>query len=225
MKTLSSQKIFFFIVILTTILVSCSFPNQKPSTITPPPQPSKTPTITFSPTITLTSTPENHIIATPISSPLERVTKKPFGIKVSPGNSPVSPERFSGYHTGVDFEILPGEENIDVPIFAICTGSLLVKKQANGYGGMMVQQCTIGNQDVTVVYGHLKLASIEAAVGQKISAGEKIGILGKGYSSETDGERKHLHLGIHKGTAINTRGYISNPGELVNWIDVLEYLK
>jgi hypothetical protein len=58
----------------------------------------------------------------PISSAAKRITKKPFGLKVSPTDSPVKPERFSGYHTGTDFEILPGEENKDVPIYAICNG-------------------------------------------------------------------------------------------------------
>ena len=160
----------------------------------------------------------------PISSALERVTKKPFGIKVSPGNSPISPERFSGYHTGVDFEILPGEENIDVPIFAICSGQLVLKKQATGYGGIAVQSCQIDNQDVTIIYGHLRLSSIEAKIGDNLSAGEKIAVLGTGYSSETDGERKHLHLAIHKGTNIDLRGYVQTPTELDGWIDILKYL-
>ncbi|NTU99252.1 hypothetical protein HGA64_04600 [Candidatus Falkowbacteria bacterium] len=44
------------------------------------------------------------VFVPPISDALSRVTKKPFGIKVSPKNSSVSPERFTGYHTGVDFE-------------------------------------------------------------------------------------------------------------------------
>ena len=38
----------------------------------------------------------------PIGQTEERITKKPFGIKISPENSPISPERFSGYHTGID---------------------------------------------------------------------------------------------------------------------------
>jgi len=120
------------------------------------------------------------LLLSPISSALERVTKKPFGIKISPTNSPVSPERFTGYHTGVDFEILPGEENIDVPISAICTGPLLIKRWANGYGGMVVQKCQLEGQDITVVYGHLKIDSVIIKVNDTITAGEQIGILGKG---------------------------------------------
>lgn len=32
--------------------------------------------------------------------------------------------------------------------------------------------------------------------------------LGNGYSSDTDGERKHLHLGIHLGEVVDIRGYV-----------------
>lgn len=160
----------------------------------------------------------------PISRWDSRVTKKPFGIYVTPNDSPVSPERFKGYHTGVDFETFSDEQNAEVPINAICSGQLLVKEYASGYGGLTVQACNFEGP-ITVIYGHLKLSSISVKVGEQIAAGEKIGILGKGYSVETDGERKHLHLGIHKGSAVNILGYVQNPAELANWLDILNYLK
>ena len=161
----------------------------------------------------------------PLSEALNRVTKKPFGIHISPGNSPVNPERFTGYHTGADFEIFLGEENKDVSVFAICSGKLQVKEFGRGYGGTLVQACDINNQPVTVVYGHLKLTSVKAAVGNRLNAGDVLGILGKGYTLETDYERKHLHLGIHKGSGIDTRGYVATTSELNNWIDPLSVLK
>ncbi|HTX86626.1 MAG TPA: M23 family metallopeptidase [Candidatus Nanoarchaeia archaeon] len=165
------------------------------------------------------------LIAEPIADALARITKKPFGIYVSPGHSPVNPERFTGYHTGVDFEAFASEASSAVPVYAICAGTLAIKETARGYGGMAVERCRIGGQNVTVVYGHLKLTSITAKVGEKLSAGEELAILGKGYSAETDGERKHLHLGIHKGTTINTSGYVSAAAQLSGWIDVVQYLK
>jgi hypothetical protein len=165
------------------------------------------------------------LIAEPIANALARITKKPFGIHVSPGHSPVSPERFTGYHTGVDFEAFASETDAIVPVYAICTGTLAIKETARGYGGMAVERCQIGGQDMTVVYGHLKLTSIGAKVGEKLSGGEQLAILGKGYSAETDGERKHLHLGIHKGTIINTSGYVGSAAQLSGWIDVVQYLK
>jgi murein DD-endopeptidase MepM/ murein hydrolase activator NlpD len=161
-------------------------------------------------------------IAEPIKDAKTRVTKKPFGLKVSPTNSPVKPEKFSGYHTGVDFETTAAEKNSAVPVYAFCDGSLLVKKWASGYGGVAVEKCRLNGQDVTVVYGHLKLSSISAKIGAKLMAGGQIAILGKGYSVETDGERKHLHLGVHKGTAINILGYVNNKAALKDWLDALK---
>ncbi len=124
----------------------------------------------------------------------------------------------------MDFETFPAEQNIDVPIYAVCTGKVLMKKVTTGYGGVLVQACTLNNQPVTIIYGHLKFASITATTGETLTAGRQIAILGKGYSTETDGERKHLHLGIHKGTGISILGYVSNASKLSDWIDAQKYL-
>lgn len=161
----------------------------------------------------------------PISNAKSRITKKPFGIKISPKNSPVKPERFSGYHTGVDFETLPKEQNIDIPIYAICNGTLIYKNWVSGYGGVAIEKCLLNKQYITVLYGHLKYSSISNKVGQKILQGNKIAILGKGYSKETDGERKHLHLGIHKSPKIYLQGYVGTKKELQSWLDLSQYLK
>lgn len=158
----------------------------------------------------------------PLSDASNRVTKKPFGIYVAPGNSPVSPEKFRGFHTGTDFETFPEEANSPVEVQAVCSGKVLTKEYANGYGGVMVESCQLDNQPITVVYGHLKLASITS--NKELQAGDSIGLLGNGYSAETSGERKHLHLGFHKGTAINIRGYVSSRKELSNWIDPCLYV-
>lgn len=159
------------------------------------------------------------VFTMPIDHAAQRVTKKPFGIYVTPGHSPVSPERFHGYHTGVDFEIFPNETTTPVVIKTICAGKLLEKAQARGYGGMVIQACTYNKQPITVVYGHLNIKSVTSTVGKPLAQGAVLGVLGKGYSTQTDGERKHLHLGIHKGKYIDTRGYVQNKSELKNWID------
>ncbi len=164
-------------------------------------------------------------ISLPMDNALERVTKKSFGIKISPQDSPIMPEKFSGYHTGVDFEVLSAEENSKITIKAICDGKLLLKRQASGYGGVMVQSCQLNGQAITVVYGHLSLASVSLAIGDSIKAGQTIALLGKGFSQETDGERKHLHLSIHLGSGINIRGYVDQVGELQSWLDPLTLLQ
>lgn len=155
----------------------------------------------------------------PLDRAKERVTKKYFGLFITPQTSPVQPEHFTGFHTGTDFEIFSGEENIDVAVKAVCGGKLLTKKAATGYGGVMVESCELNGESITVVYGHMKLTSITYNAGDTISAGDTLGILGVAYSAETGGERKHLHLGFHKGTSINILGYVQSQAELSGWLD------
>jgi len=167
----------------------------------------------------------NAAFSLPISVALTRVTKKPFGLYVSPQNSPVSPEHFTGYHTGVDFETTPAEQNSDIAVYAICDGPLILKKIATGYGGVAVQACTINKEAVTIIYGHLRLASVTALLNKSLSKGEQIGFLGKPYSTETAGERKHLHLGIHRGATVNLLGYVPAKSKLNGWLDFMSLIK
>lgn len=169
-----------------------------------------------------TSTP---IFSAPISRATERVTKKFFGTYVAPGHSPVSPERFRGYHTGVDFETFSNEKNSAVAVSAICTGKIVRRDVISGYGGAVVQACTLNGEPITVVYGHLSIKSVTSTVGQVLKQGTTFAVLGKGYSAETSGERKHLHLSVHKGKIMDVRGYVLKKSELKNWMDFLQYLK
>lgn len=160
----------------------------------------------------------------PLDRPKERVTKKNFGMYITPRNSSVQPERFSGYHTGVDFETFPEELSADVPVRAVCSGKLKLKKYVSGYGGVVVEQCLLDNEPITVIYGHLKLSSITINIEDDIKIGDTLGILGVAYSAETDGERKHLHLGFHRGSAINIKGYTTNSSALLQWLDPCLYV-
>lgn len=90
---------------------------------------------------------------------------------------------------------------------------------------MLIQGCRLDNQEVTVLYGHLALLSIKLNAGTTLSAGERIGNLRQGYSHDTDGERKHLHLAIHKGAYADYRGYVQKFSELSGWIDYLSLVK
>jgi Peptidase family M23 len=160
------------------------------------------------------------LVAEPIINAKARITKKPFGIYITPVNSPVQPERFSGYHTGTDFEITNQELTQNIGIFAVCDGKLLIRQWVSGYGGVIVQSCLIKEEAVTVLYGHLNISESDTLVaGNNVKAGEPLSILGTPYSHDTDGERKHLHLAIHKGIAIDYRGYVQNETELSNWVD------
>ncbi|MBU1074534.1 M23 family metallopeptidase [Patescibacteria group bacterium] len=160
----------------------------------------------------------------PIDRPSDRITKKPFGIKITPQNSPIQPERFFGYHTGSDYEIFEDELEKDLEVRAICAGKLRQKTTATGYGGVIIHDCELENQIVTVVYGHLKLTSVNIEVGLTVGIGDVIGLLGDNESEETDGERKHLHLSIHRGKEVNIKGYVQNESELDSWIDPISII-
>lgn len=173
----------------------------------------------------LAATTSSAILVDPLPNTRARITKKYFSTFVTPKNSPVKPESFRGYHTGVDLETTADEANIDVPVSAACTGAIHVERWASGYGGVVVQACSISGKAVTVIYGHLRLASVKYKVGQSIKQGQAFAVLGTGYSHETDGERKHLHFAIHRGTSINLLGYVQHKISLANWLDPLELMK
>jgi len=154
-----------------------------------------------------------------------KMKKKPFGMKINPATSPIQPERFSGFHTGTDFEVFPEELNKEIEVFAICNGQILRKNRVSGYGGVIIQQCSINNSPTTVLYGHLSISKSSANVGDEARKGEKIAVLGDDKSSDTDGERKHLHLGMHKGQNVSLKGYVSTEKELDQWISAENYLE
>lgn len=167
-----------------------------------------------------------HNDAESFSMPLLRLgareVRKAFGRFVTPENSPVSPEFFAGYHTGIDYEILPGEEGQEVRVFALCGGRLRQARAASGYGGVAVQECLLGDEPATVIYGHLAANRFAAPIGSYLAPGDAIGVLG-GAGAEAGGGRKHLHLGIHRGASIDIRGYVQSESELSAWLDPNPY--
>lgn len=104
-------------------------------------------------------------------------------------------------------------------VYAVNSGTVKYVGQVGGYGGVLIYETTIDNSTVTILYGHIRLSSAEKNAGDMISKGEKLAVLGLPNSSETDGERKHLHFGIHKGSQIVYLGYVQNQVELSNWFN------
>jgi hypothetical protein len=168
---------------------------------------------------------ERGIENIPLDNAKKRITKKPFGIYITTENSPVQPERFSGYHTGTDFEIFSHERTLPISVFALCDGKILEKRFISGYGGLIVQSCSLKNEPVTILYGHLSLTKSPKKPGDFIKKGEEVGILGEEISNETDGERKHLHLSIYRGSSIDYRGYVAKKSDLSQWINPEEVLE
>ncbi len=163
-----------------------------------------------------------YIYSQPTKGFKNRVTKKPFGIYVSPGHSPVSPERFTGYHTGADAEYgKTGDE--DIPVSAITAGKVIAAEYVDGYGGAVAVRSKINGKERVVIYGHLDPNRLPS-VGRQLSRGEQFAYLGKGYSHQTDGERKQLHLGILKGDSLNWKGYVQHKSQLSGWLDPMKVL-
>lgn len=205
--------IIFVLLVIFTIGITISL--RKP--IKPVPK-----EIIPTPTIATTPTPiAKTLFAEPIAEFRERITKKFFGTYITPANSPITPERFTGYHTGVDVEYT--DITSDVPVFAIADGAIITSEYASGYGGVMVIKHAISGKTLYAVYGHLRPSSM-LKVGTKVIQGEQIAVLGTGYSQETDRERRHLHFGISKTNTI--LGYVASKSELeANWIDPLSFYK
>ncbi|MDD3887874.1 MAG: M23 family metallopeptidase [Patescibacteria group bacterium] len=162
---------------------------------------------------------------TPIQNFTTNQTKKTFGQFITAQNSPVQPERFYGFHTGVDIEINSDQINQDVPVLAVEDSEVVYLGFVAGYGGVIILQGQIDNQPATFLYGHIKLSSVSLSVGDQVARGQQIAVLGNEYSDETDGERKHLHFAIHKGSSIELRGYVSNQSELDSWYNPNEIIK
>lgn len=178
------------------------------------------------PKIVLTPSPTTQ--ASPSKSPInlalptgqfkERITKKPFGIYITPPDSPVQPERFTGYHTGVDVEYQ--DVTADVPVYAIADGTVTAARTVSGYGGVIVIEFSLEGKKHTALYGHIRPSSLPK-IGQAVSKGEQIGVLGTGYSAETDGERRHLHFAVLSDNRLDYKGYVQEKLELSGWLDPL----
>ncbi len=164
-------------------------------------------------------------VTVPIANFFNRITKKPFGIYITPKTSPVQPERFTGYHAAADAEATgPDEKDIDVPVYSIADGTVLAVRYVSGYGGVVLIKYVIAKETVIGLFGHIRLSSVTLKVGNRVSKGQQIAVLGTGYSTETDGERKHLHFAVIKGSTITYRGYVQTKAELSAWYDPVVWL-
>jgi murein DD-endopeptidase MepM/ murein hydrolase activator NlpD len=187
-----------------------------------PTVPAKSNLVTKQPASTPAPTPAPQpSVVQPTDGFLARVTKKPFGIYLTPQNSPVQPERFTGYHTGTDAEY--GDIAADVPVNSIADGTVTLAQWVSGYGGVEVIRTDLPIGQKLVLYGHLRPSSL-LAVGTQVTKGQQIAVLGTAYSNETDGERRHLHLAVLVG-GLDLRGYVQSKSELSGWVDPVTLFK
>lgn len=149
----------------------------------------------------------------PIAEYANRRTVNAFG-----ENSQVT---LDGYHVGDDLEYTDTKE--EVPVFAIADGVVRRNDWVKGYGGVIVMVHAIEGKTFTAIYGHLDLASSSLHAGDKISKGDRIAYLGEGGTTETDGERKHLHFALYEGEDVRIQGYEPTRGELEKWINPYDF--
>lgn len=165
------------------------------------------------------------MLVMPLKNFYARVTKKPFGIQITPETSPVQPEKFHGYHTGVDAEVSQDEGTKDVPVYAIADGTVTLVSYLRGYGGVVMIRHMVDGETVTALYGHVRQSSVAFSAGDTVHAGDRIALLGSGYTPETQNERKHLHFGLLKGASKDTRGYVNGERGLGPWLDAVLWLQ
>ena len=211
------------ILILAIILLALSsifvfFKNKKDMLTSPTTSLVASITPIISPSIEVTQTKQISAFVEPVRDYKSRVTKKPFGIYVTPSNSPIQPERFTGYHTGADAEYQ--DVASDVPVYAISDCQIVLSETASGYGGVFMISFDLNGTTHTALYGHIRPSSLPK-VGAQYKKGDQLGLLGTGYSTETDGERRHLHFAILSGQQLNIKGYVQSQAELAGWIDPL----
>jgi murein DD-endopeptidase MepM/ murein hydrolase activator NlpD len=205
------KKLLFTIILLTQVGCTQSVVNQpQPNSVLPQTNQTINTDVKIVPMKQLD-------FVLPIDNFISGQTKKKFGQYITPATSPVQPEKFTGYHTGVDIEV-PQDET-DVPVFALADGNVLFVGRVNGYGGVIIMQFIYQDQSYTALYGHIRLSSSSLKQGDQVMRGQQLAVLGSPNSAETDGERKHLHFAIHQGTALEYRGYVQKPAELSNWLD------
>jgi murein DD-endopeptidase MepM/ murein hydrolase activator NlpD len=195
----------------TRVTAPAPVPTQaytKPALVSPPPEETPTPT----------ATPVSEF-APPVNDFKARSTKKLFGTYVTPQDSPTQPEKFTGYHTGVDVEFTDTTD--DIPVYAIAEGTVRRANYTSGYGGLLVIEHTIHGEHFFSLYGHLRTNTLPR-VGTIVKKGDPVGVLGTGNSQETDGERHHLHFGIITSSTFDVRGYTTSTDELHRiWKDPL----
>ena len=170
-----------------------------------------------------TTTPSEHLsaVTAPVTDAENAVslTRDPFTVTTfSMVEWPIDPsspvgDRFgnrtppcagcSSFHRGTDFN--PG---LGTPIGAIADGVVTEVGNPSGELGVYaIIQHTIDGVVVSSVYGHMELGSMHLTVGQTVTRGQLVGLVGD--TGESTGA--HLHFGILDagGTPIDSLAWIT----------------
>lgn len=127
------------------------------------------------------------------------------------------------YHMGVD---AGGEFEAGEPVYAVADGIVREAQERSQFGLVVLIEHfpTDGSANVSL-YGHLRPSDQRVSVGQIVSAGDVIGVLGS--ESENGGWTPHLHFGIHKEPYTGVwvyYGHVHNPETTNDWFDPETYI-
>jgi hypothetical protein len=113
----------------------------------------------------------------------------PVAVPISSGfGNRIAPCRYcSSYHRGVDF--VPGR---GAPTYAMAEGVVTQSEFSGGYGQHVYIEHQINGQSVLTVYAHLQKDSSPLRVGDRVSAGDFIGLVGNTGTSTG----AHLHFEV-----------------------------
>lgn len=200
------------------------FTDSQPTGAVSSPQVSRVPSP--SPTASISQRTIKKELYYPLTNYAARITNRGYGKAVTPSDSASFPcgGNFSGVHTGDDLEVTTDELSAEVPVYAVATGTVRQVGTVGGYGGLAIIEHVLAGQTVTAYYGHIALPKTTIKVGDVVSPGQQLSVLGTACSAQTAGERKHLHFAIHSGTAIDVKGYVVNQTLVRNWLNPKETL-
>jgi murein DD-endopeptidase MepM/ murein hydrolase activator NlpD len=105
----------------------------------------------------------------------------------------------STFHDGVDFN--PGE---GTPVMSIADGVVVLATEDGGGLGVNVEvQHNIGGELITSSYAHMQYGSIAVSVGQTVTAGQQLGLVGT--TGQSTGP--HLHLEMFGADGVRFDGF------------------
>ncbi len=111
----------------------------------------------------------------------------PSSTTMSSAFGPRSCAGCSSYHEGIDLN--PGD---GFPVVAIADGVVVASEFSGALGAHVVIQHVINGEVVQSQYGHMQGDSLAVVVGQQVTVGQQLGLVGS--TGQSTGP--HLHFGI-----------------------------
>ena len=134
---------------------------------------------------------ESDLIVWPVINPEKRASG--FGPREAPCSG------CSTYHDGVDFN--PGN---GTPVMSVADGVVVLATENGGGLGVNVEvQHNIGGELITTSYAHMQYGSLAVSEGQRVSAGQQLGLVGS--TGQSTGP--HLHLEMFGADGVRFDGF------------------